>query len=250
MVIIYICIFFLGASIASYINATLYRIEKGTKLKALLTQSSYCEECKKKLTWYELVPILGYIYIGGKCSKCNTKVNIIYPLSELFLGISFLLMYMYSVPFYIWILLLFLFILSYYDILYREVPRILVHILIGISLLIFIFFNLNLTSVLLTVGILLVISLLTLIIKKSFGFGDILILLSLGLAIDYKQFAVLFWLSIFTALLYAICFGILQKKRLKGINIPMIPFFTVSFLISSIWGTEIFNTLLSMCISN
>mgnify|MGYP001292089195 CR=1 FL=1 len=244
MIIIYICIFFLGASIASYINATLYRIEKGIKLKILLTQSSYCEECKKKLTWYELVPILGYIYIGGKCSKCKTKVNIIYPLSELFLGISFLLMYMYSVPFYIWIILLLLFILSYYDILYREVPRILVHILIGISLLIFIFFNLNLISVLLTGGILLILALLTLIIKKSFGLGDFLILLSLGLALTYKQFVVLFWLSIFTALLYAICFSILQKKRLKGIKIPMIPFFTISYLVASIWGVTIFDFLL------
>ncbi len=244
MIIIYICIFFLGASIASYVNATLYRIEKGIKLKTLLTQSSYCEKCKKKLTWYELIPILGYIYIGGKCSKCNTKVNILYPLSEFFLGVSFLLMYIYSISFYVWIVLLLLFILSYYDVLYREVPKILVHILIGISLLIFIFFNLNLTSVLLTVGILLMISLLTLIIKKSFGFGDILILLALGLALSYKEFTVLFWLSIFTALLYAILLGVLQKKRLKGIKIPMIPFFTISYLIASIWGTVIFDFLL------
>ncbi len=245
MVLIYICIFFLGASIASYINATLYRIEKGIKLSTLLTESSYCENCKKKLTWYELIPILGYIYIKGKCSKCNTKVNIYYPLSEMFLGVSFLLTYIYSLPFYILIVLIFLFILSYYDILYREIPKNLVHILIGISVLIFIFFNLNLTSFLFTSFIILFIFLLTLIMKKSFGLGDILVLFSLGLISNYKEYLILFWLSIFLALLYSLCSAVIKKRSLKGLKIPMIPFITFAFLLSSLWGVVIFDFILN-----
>lgn len=246
MVIVYICLFFLGASIASYINATLYRIEKGTKLSSLLTQSSYCENCKKKLTWYELFPIFGYIYIKGKCPKCDNKVNIYYPISEAFLGLSFVLIYLFSLPFYIWIILILLFILSYYDILYREIPGYLVHILIVVSVFIFLFFNLNLISFVLTASLLLFLFLLTLIIKKSFGLGDILVLLSLGLVLDYRQYLILFLLGIFFALLYSILYSLFTKKSLKGFKIPMLPFFTVSFLLSSIWGVEIFTFLLNL----
>lgn len=241
MIILYICIFFLGASLASYINATLYRIEKGIKLSTLLTESSYCENCKKKLTWYELIPILGYIFIRGKCPKCKTKINPYYPISETFLGFSFLLLYLFSSPFYIWIVLIILFILSYYDILYHEIPKNLVHILIGISILIFIFFNLNINSFLLTSFIISFIFLLTLIMKKSFGLGDILVLLSLGLISDYKTYLILFWLSIFSALLYSVFYSLTKKKKLKGLKIPMIPFITFGFLLSSIWGVVIFD---------
>lgn len=244
MIIIYICIFFLGASIASYINATLYRIEKNTKLSTLLSENSHCEKCKKKLTWYELIPVIGFFIIGGKCPKCGMKVNIYYPLSEAFFGISFLLLYYNQAPVYIWIVLLLLFILSYYDFLYREIPRTLVHILIAASILIFVFFNLNLLSALLTVGILSVIFLLTLVLKKSFGFGDILVLLSLGLISSAKQFLVIFWISVFSALLYAVLFGRIKKEPLKGVKIPMVPFFALAFLFGSIWGNQIFEFFL------
>jgi len=245
MIIIYICIFFLGSAIASYINATIYRIEKGVKYPEILTRSSQCEKCKKKLTWYELIPIFGYILIGGRCSKCKDRVSIYYPISEAFLGISFLLLYLFSSTFYIWIILILLFILSYYDVLYREVPKSLVHILILLSLPIFIFFNFNVISLVLTGSILLLLFLLTLILKKSFGLGDMLILLALGLILPYKAYVTMFWFSIFTALLYAVLVGIMKRKSMKKVKIPMIPFFMVSFLISAIWGAEIFDYIIS-----
>ena len=163
----------------------------------------------------------------------------------MFLGVSFLLTYIYSLPFYILIVLIFLFILSYYDILYREIPKNLVHILIGISVLIFIFFNLNLTSFLFTSFIILFIFLLTLIMKKSFGLGDILVLFSLGLISNYKEYLILFWLSIFLALLYSLCSAVIKKRSLKGLKIPMIPFITFAFLLSSLWGVVIFDFILN-----
>ncbi len=241
MIVIYICIFFLGAAIASYINATIYRIEKKVKYPEILTRSSQCEKCKKKLTWYELIPIFGYIIIGGKCTKCKAKISLYYPISEAFLGVSFLLFYIFQVPYYIWIVHILLFILSYYDVLYRAVPRSLVHILIVISAPIFIFINFNISSLIVTASILLLLFILTLFMKKSFGFGDMLVLLALGLILPYKGYITMFWISIFSALFYAILVGIIKKKNMKKVKIPMIPFFTLAFLIASLWGEIIFN---------
>ena len=250
MFIIYICIFFLGASLASYINATLYRIEKNIKLSTLLTESSYCEQCRKKLTWYELIPVFGYILIRGKCRNCGSKINHYYPISEAFLGVSFLLLYLNSSPFYIWIVLLFLFILSYYDFLYREIPQNLVHILLILSVLIFSLYILVPLSIFVTIGILLLVFLLSKTIKKSFGFGDILVLLSIGLTVLPEQFLIIFWFSILSALFYAILYGLITKKNLKEVKIPMIPFVTLSFLLGAVYGNEIFSTILQFLTSS
>ncbi|HAM37742.1 TPA: prepilin peptidase, partial [Patescibacteria group bacterium] len=75
MIIFYICIFFIGAALASFINATLYRIEKEFKWKALLTQNSHCEECEHPLSWIDLLPVLGFLINKGRCRYCNSKVN-------------------------------------------------------------------------------------------------------------------------------------------------------------------------------
>lgn len=246
MIIIYLCIFFLGASLASYINATVYRIEKKIKYPDILTKSSYCENCKKQLTWTELIPIIGYLFIKGECPKCKEKIDTYYPLSETILGLSFLLFFVLKLPFHLWITIIFLFIMSYYDILYRGVPKSLVHIFLLFSLVIFILFNLNIYSVVVTLLIISLPLLLSYIIKKSFGFGDILILLGIGLILPFKSFILLFWLSIFTALLYAILYALLKKKKLRGIKIPMVPFFMFSFIISSMWGVKMFDILLHL----
>jgi len=129
--------------------------------------------------------------------------------------------------------------------LYREIPKNPVHILIGISILIFVFFNLNLISFILTIALIFFIFLLTLVIKKSFGLGDILILLSLGLVLNYKEYLIAFWLSIIFALLYSVIFSVITKRSLKGFKIPMVPFFTFAFLLSSIWGIAIYDFLLN-----
>lgn len=245
MIIIYICTFLLGASLASYINATIYRIEKKTKYPDIFTQSSYCENCKKKLKWYELIPILGYVIISGKCSKCGEKINIYYPLSELLLGIGFLLFFMFSVPFYYWILLLFLFILSFHDILYRGVPKSLTHIFLLLCFLIFLFYNINISSIIAMVVVVGMLLILMAIMKNSFGMGDILLLLGVGIALGYRNFLTMFWLSIITSLLYSFIYMIVKKKKLKGVKIPMVPFFTVSFLFSVIYGEKIIDFILN-----
>lgn len=245
MVIIYLCIFFLGASLASYINATIYRIEKKVKYPKIFTQSSYCEKCKKKLKWYELIPILGYIIIKGRCSKCNDKVNIYYPLSELLLGTTFLLFYLFSIQFYYWILFLFLFVLSFYDILYRGIPKVLTHIFLILTLLIFLFFNLNTDSLIAMISVVGMLLVLMAIMKNSFGMGDILLLVGLGISMNYKSFLSMFWFSIVIALLYALLYAIIKEKTLKGVKIPMVPCFTISFVISVIYGEKIVDFVIS-----
>ena len=80
--------------------------------------------------------------------------------------------------------------------------------------------------------------------KKSFGMGDILVLLGMGILVNYKQYLVIFWLGIIIALLYSIYLIVFKKSEIKNTKVPMIPFFTISYVVSILYGDVIFNYLL------
>jgi len=234
MIIFYIGIFFLGAALASFINATLYRIDKEYKYPKILTQSSHCENCKHQLSWMDLIPIFGFILNRGKCKYCNSEVNLYYPISEFILGTSFLALSLYSLPSYFYLIILFLFILSYYDIKEFGIPKNLTHVFLLTCLIIFVF-TFDLTKLYFPIIICIVLLLLNLF-KKSFGFGDILIILGLGILLTREQFIIFFWLSILIALLYSFFVMIKDRINIKKAKIPMVPFLGISFVISILYG--------------
>lgn len=57
---------------------------------------SYCEGCKKILLWYDLLPIVSYLLLRGKCRNCSQKLSISYFLTEISTGVlSAILFYSY-----------------------------------------------------------------------------------------------------------------------------------------------------------
>ena len=80
--------FILGAVIGSFLNVVIYRLPRGQNLSY---PGSSCPVCKEKIKWYDNVPVLSYIALGGKCRVCKTKISILYPLVELLAGFLFLL---------------------------------------------------------------------------------------------------------------------------------------------------------------
>ena len=50
---------------------------------------SHCPKCNHKLTAYELIPVLSYIFLRGKCKNCKEKISVMYPIVELLTGILF-----------------------------------------------------------------------------------------------------------------------------------------------------------------
>lgn len=76
--------------IGSFMNALIYRIPLGINIAF---PRSSCPHCKKMIYWYENIPVISYLFLRGKCSKCKSKISIRYPLVELFIGfVSVLLM--------------------------------------------------------------------------------------------------------------------------------------------------------------
>ena len=79
--------FLLGLAVGSFLNSVIYRLHSG---ESFLKGFSHCPHCKHRLDWKDLIPLLSFIILKGKCRYCHQKISFQYPLVELTTGILFL----------------------------------------------------------------------------------------------------------------------------------------------------------------
>lgn len=87
-IIFYILIFMIGTLFGSFSTLAVYRIPLH---QDITHKRSYCPKCNHKLDFWDMIPILSYICLGGKCRYCKEKIRIRYLLLEAFTGTVFLL---------------------------------------------------------------------------------------------------------------------------------------------------------------
>ena len=75
----------IGLSIGSFLNVLIDRLPA----EESITGRSHCDYCKKDLAWYDLLPILSYVYLGARCRYCEKKLSLFYPLVEVLTGVMF-----------------------------------------------------------------------------------------------------------------------------------------------------------------
>ena len=104
-IIIYLAIALIGLCIGSFLNVLIYRLPLGMNIAS---PPSHCPGCKKKIKWYDNIPLLSYIILGGKCRHCKTKISpryFIVELVNLLLWITVLIIFKISVYSVIFLLL-------------------------------------------------------------------------------------------------------------------------------------------------
>lgn len=106
--------FILGTIIGSGINALDWRTGQD---KSWLADRSQCPDCGHKLVWWELIPIVSFVFLSGTCSECGESISWQYPLVELATGLLFALIFqMFGISplaifsAIIWTLLLFIYV--------------------------------------------------------------------------------------------------------------------------------------------
>lgn len=85
-----IYIFIMGLIIGSFLNVCIYRLPKN---KSIVSPPSHCPNCKKAILWYDNIPLLSYLVLGGKCRFCKVKISPRYFLVEALTGIAALLLF-------------------------------------------------------------------------------------------------------------------------------------------------------------
>ena len=79
-------LFIIGAMLGSFACCQVWRIRKGDKSKW-----SHCMNCKYQLRWYDNIPIISWLMLGGKCRKCRKKIGYAEILAEVGLALVFAL---------------------------------------------------------------------------------------------------------------------------------------------------------------
>ena len=88
--IVYGIVLIYGILIGSFLNVCIYRIPEEL---SVVTGRSHCTNCNRKLKWYELVPIISYIFLLGRCRSCKSHISIQYPIIEALNGLMYVLVF-------------------------------------------------------------------------------------------------------------------------------------------------------------
>ncbi len=241
-------------------NSVIFRLQPDESFSA---PRSFCPHCRHQLSWKDLIPLISFLLLGGKCRYCQKPISIQYPLVELATGIVFLLIFWHlnfglDLAFDIWILTLFHFLIScfliiifVYDlkhfiipdrVIYPAIVTAIVFPAIGLFASGGNFYN-SILSALGAAGFFLSIVLITR--GRGMGIGDIKLAFLMGIFLG--------WPNILTALFIAFLSGaiigtgliFLKKKNLKS-EVPFGPFLVAGTFISLFWGQTIINWYLKI----
>ena len=74
----------LGAIIGSFLNVMILRLPKE---ESVVFPGSKCPSCQSPIAWYDNMPVVSWLMLGGKCRSCKTGISVQYPLIELLVAV-------------------------------------------------------------------------------------------------------------------------------------------------------------------
>ncbi len=78
----------------SFLNVLAYRLIKN---QSIITPRSSCPRCHSLIVWYDNIPVISWLLLGGKCRNCHQRISVLYPFIEIFTAIALSLLYI-TVP--------------------------------------------------------------------------------------------------------------------------------------------------------
>jgi prepilin signal peptidase PulO-like enzyme (type II secretory pathway) len=248
----------LGLIVGSFIGAFTYRLPRSISINK---GRSFCPKCKKTIEWYNNIPLLSYLLLGGKCANCDKKISIRYPLIELFIALGFVLIWLVIsqcilgfdllggicwwkevmgvivLPFslFIYSVLVAIFVVDFEE---RIIPDELLFVLLGVLTLSLVLFNSEKLFENLLVGFLIGVLFLFihLVTKgKGLGLGDVKFVVVGGVLLGWPLALVWIFLAFLTGALVGIIL-ILTGHAKFGKQIPFGPFLTATLFVTYLFG--------------
>lgn len=258
----------LGLCLGSFVNTLVWRLheqEEGhrkskghtpEKALSIMQGRSMCPECKHQLSWRDLVPVISWLSLGGKCRYCKKPISWQYPVVELATAVLFVFSYIFwpfpfegagLVQFLCWLIFLTGFMaLVIYDLRWFLLPNRIVYPLILLALIqvlvISFIFDGGLRALTEGVwGILIASGLFYILFQISkgqwIGGGDVKLGVVLGLLVGGPLMS---WLLIFVASLIGTLVSlplIMTGRRKRSTPIPFGPMLILAAILVQLFGT-------------
>lgn len=259
-------IFIFGLIIGSFLNVVILRLEAK---KSFLFGRSACPSCKKTIGWYDNIPLVSFLALGGRCRQCKKSISWQYPLVEFFTAAIFVWLNWHfglSLKFFVlavsscFLLIIFVYDLKYYLILDRvAVPAIifafLANLYLGLG-----FWNLILGAI---IGggffaLQFFASCIVLSFNKQFsvsfkwedkgkwvGDGDIRLGILMGLILGWKFLLVALFLAYTIGAIFGLVLIAWNKKKMSS-AVPFGPFLVAATFIAIVYGRDLLNWYLNL----
>ncbi len=250
-----------GLIVGSFLNVVILRLDE---IETIVSTRSHCPKCKKNLAWYDLIPLISFLLLRGKCRYCSKKISWQYPLVELMTAGLFAVAYLkvfsmnvvleWQVVIFLLYLLLFSFfvLVVVYDLLHYLIPDWFVWPTIGLAFVLqvinlYVLKTVTPTEVLLGVVIGAGVPFILSVPSKGkwMGYGDIFVGLMLGLLLGYPLVIVGLFAAFFIGAIVGVGLMLGNKKKFNS-AVPFAPFLILGTMIAYFWGSEMINWYLSL----
>ncbi|MBK3493439.1 prepilin peptidase [Viridibacillus sp. YIM B01967] len=241
MTIVYAIFFFIfGLVFGSFFNVVGLRVPKG---ESIVRPPSHCTNCQRQLSAIDLVPVLSFVFLKGKCRSCGAKIHWVYPLMEFLTGILFALAYMelgFEPELIIALLFIsLLIIITVSDIAYMLIPN---KILLSFGVFlaagrIFVQLDPWWASIIGAVGGFLILFLVALLSKGGVGGGDVKLFFVIGLVLGILSTL----LALFLASVIGLVAGVVMlnyRKQGRKTPIPFGPPIALASIIVYFYGDQ------------
>ncbi|MBT8339666.1 MAG: A24 family peptidase [Desulfatitalea sp.] len=241
-----IYIFIVGICVGSFLNVCIFRLPSG---RSIVKPPSACPKCGTGIRWYDNIPVVSYILLGGKCRNCRARVSLRYPTVELLTGLSALVLWLqfgaqwHTLIYFVFIAALLA--ITFIDIDHQIIPDeiSLPGIPIGFALS---FLNPNLTWSQSLIGIVVGAGALYGVIwcyylatgRQGMGFGDVKLLGMIGAFIGWQGVLFTIMASSFIGTLVGLAEMIRTRQGMR-LKIPFGPFLAIGAVLYLFFGPAV-----------
>lgn len=240
MVMIELFVFILAAVAFSFGGVCISRIPQG---KSVIGGRSECESCGSVIKWYDLIPVLSYIMLRGKCRNCGAKIPVYCFVVEILGGVIGLLCYWFnglSINFILSFLICFmLVVIGFID---QFTMDIYTSTIVVLGVLCFVYRAANgidvLNLLLSMFGVSGFMLIMLMIVKGSFGFGDVELMFVSGLFLSFEQMLLAFFIGVMFAGITGIIVLVKNKRSGKD-HMAFGPYLAAGIIISYFFGYQL-----------
>ncbi len=273
IIILNIAFFIIGSCFGSFLSVLIYRTIHSKK--GIVKGRSACPHCRHRLKAIHLVPLLSYIFQGGRCTFCHKPISPTYPILELLTGLLFLTNFnflvnqydqvswlVFSVDSIFWLKLLLFNLLSlnllaicFADLQKKSIPENFLYVWIALSLFSLVFTATDILAMITDHGLAILLALTFFggqyLVSKGrwLGSGDIYFSLGMAVLLGLSNFILALICAYFIGSLIIIILMLSKQVKAKQ-TIPFTPFLVMGTLIAFYYGSDIiywyFNTFLNI----